>query len=470
MSVERGIFEELKRSCPEMIPMHMPGHKRRTDLAPYLAALGAGLDITEINGFDNLHDPHGLLQSAMERACALWGSRRAFFLVNGSTCGILAAVKTCCAFGGKILLGRNAHRSVYNAVDLFHLDPVYLAPETSVTGIPGRISPESVARALEREPEIQTVVITSPTYEGVFSDIASIARIVHGHGKTLIVDEAHGAHFGFGHGFPDSAVNQGADVVIHSLHKTLPSLTQTGIVHICTERVSPDALADALAVFETSSPSYLLMTSIDGCVSLLRQQGEKLFSAWENALDGFYHRCRTLEKLRILQGTDRDRSKILILTDRADQSGPELGERLRREHRIEPEMCLPDGVLAMTGMGDSEQTLTALSDALQQIDSSLPWQMGMIGPLAFHTAETLCPVAKRTDRRRIRAPCRERRKDMPGICLGVSAGDPLDRSGRADHVGTLRGHRCIFCGRNLPEKHKGRLAGENICSKIAEFS
>ena len=371
MSVERGIFEELKRSCPEMIPMHMPGHKRRTDLAPYLAALGAGLDITEINGFDNLHDPHGLLQSAMERACALWGSRRAFFLVNGSTCGILAAVKTCCAFGGKILLGRNAHRSVYNAVDLFHLDPVYLAPEPSVTGIPGRISPENVARALEREPEIQTVVITSPTYEGVVSDIASIARIVHGHGKTLIVDEAHGAHFGFGHGFPDSAVNLGADVVIHSLHKTLPSLTQTGIVHICTERVSPAALADALAVFETSSPSYLLMTSIDGCVSRLRQQGEKLFSAWENALDGFYHRCRTLEKLRILQGTDRDRSKILILTDRADLSGPELGERLRREHRIEPEMCLPDGVLAMTGMGDSEQTLTALSDALQQIDSSL---------------------------------------------------------------------------------------------------
>ncbi|MBQ8024874.1 MAG: hypothetical protein IJ259_00405, partial [Oscillospiraceae bacterium] len=321
--------------------------------------------------FDNLHDPHGLLQSAMERACALWGSRRAFFLVNGSTCGILAAVKTCCAFGGKILLGRNAHRSVYNAVDLFHLDPVYLAPEPSVTGIPGGISPENVARALEREPEIQTVVITSPTYEGVVSDIASIARIVHGYGKTLIVDEAHGAHFGFGHGFPDSAVNQGADVVIHSLHKTLPSLTQTGIVHICSERVSPAALADALAVFETSSPSYLLMTSIDGCVSLLRQQGEKLFSAWENALDGFYHRCRTLEKLRILQGKDRDRSKILILTDRADLSGPELGERLRREHRIEPEMCLPDGVLAMTGMGDSEQTLTALSDALQQIDSSL---------------------------------------------------------------------------------------------------
>ncbi|MBQ8930472.1 MAG: aminotransferase class I/II-fold pyridoxal phosphate-dependent enzyme, partial [Oscillospiraceae bacterium] len=352
MSVERGIFEELKQSCPEMIPMHMPGHKRRTDLAPYLAALGAGLDITEINGFDNLHDPHGLLQSAMERACALWGSRRAFFLVNGSTCGILAAVKTCCAFGGKILLGRNAHRSVYNAVELFHLDPVYLAPEPSVTGIPGRISPENVARALEREPEIQTVVITSPTYEGVISDIASIARIVHGHGKTLIVDEAHGAHFGFGHGFPDSAVNLGADVVIHSLHKTLPSLTQTGIVHICSERVSPAALADALAVFETSSPSYLLMTSIDGCVSLLRQRGEELFSAWENALDGFFDRCRVLEKLRVPQGTDRDRSKILILTDRADLSGPELGERLRREHRIEPEMCLPDGVLAMTGMGD----------------------------------------------------------------------------------------------------------------------
>lgn len=387
--MDDSLFSRLAAYGGTMLPLHMPGHKRRA-MNPCLQALGAQYDITEVEGMDNLHDASGILQAGMDKAAALWGSRRAFFLVNGSTCGILAAIHSCTRPGEEILVARNCHKSVYNAIALRGLRPVYLLPPQTDCGICGGIAPEAVAAALEAHPALRAVILTSPNYEGVVSDIAAISQLCHAHGAVLLVDEAHGAHFGFGHGFPESAVRQGADVVVQSLHKTLPSLTQTALLHLCSERVSAEKLAQALAIYESSSPSYLLMASIDACVRQLEQEGEGLFARWEEALAAFYAGAARLEKLRLFSCPGRDKSKLVVCTDAAGISGSQLADRLR-EKGIEVEMASLLYLVAMTGLGDSRETLARFLAALLEIDRSLRPCPQRATPPVFCPPEVLLP-------------------------------------------------------------------------------
>ena len=203
------LLEALRRNRDAGIcPMHMPGHKRNTALFqmenPY------GLDITEVEGFDNLHDAHGILRRAMDRAAALYGSAHTWFLVNGSSCGVLAAVAACTCWGDTILTARNCHKSLYNALYVNNLRAQYLTPPV-LPGFEaaGGVTPQSVEEGLRAHPEAKLVVVTSPTYEGVISDISGIARAAHAHGVPLLVDEAHGAHLGLAEGFPQNAVQMG---------------------------------------------------------------------------------------------------------------------------------------------------------------------------------------------------------------------------------------------------------------------
>lgn len=365
------IYDRLKGR--KRLAMHMPGHKRNTAIAPYLSGLGADMDITEIDGFDDLHAPGGMIARCMERAAHLWGSRRAHLLINGSTCGILAAIRTMTHRGDKIILTRGAHKSVFHAIELCSLEPVFIMPPVlEDSGIFGSIEPQSVELLLEEHPDARLVIITSPTYEGVISDIAGICRAAHNRGVPVMVDEAHGAHLGFG-GFPDGAVRGGADIVIQSLHKTLPSLTQTAMLHVGSDRVDLQRLAHQLSVFETSSPSYLLMASIDGCVDILERKPE-LLGQWRKRLDAFGEAVQPLEKLRIcgynqpLPVFAHDPSKLLISTGSADLDGYRLADILRDEYDIEPEYALPESVLCMTGPGDNDESLERLAQALLDID------------------------------------------------------------------------------------------------------
>ena len=223
-----NLINKLKEN--KALPMHMPGHKRNTEYFPQIGKV-LGLDITEIEGYDNLHSPCGILKDSMEDASRLFGAEKSIYLVNGSTCGILAGITALAGEGDKILIDRASHKSVYNALELCGAEPVYILPEFHPEyGINAGISAASVEKALKDSPDITLVVITSPTYEGVVSDIEQIAKICHIYGAVLMVDSAHGAHFGFAD-FPKSAVSCGADIVISSLHKTLCGLTQTAICH-----------------------------------------------------------------------------------------------------------------------------------------------------------------------------------------------------------------------------------------------
>ncbi|HWP79797.1 MAG TPA: hypothetical protein VN446_04065 [Candidatus Acidoferrum sp.] len=351
-------------------PMHMPGHKRNGALAPYLARLAADLDMTEVEGLDNLHGAEGILREGMARTAALWGGKRAFWLVGGSTCGVLAGVYAAVPAGGKVLCARNCHKAVYNGLLLRGADPVFFMPENErETGIYGLVSPAAIASLLNEHPDTKLIILTSPTYEGIVSDVGEICRVAHGRGIPVLVDEAHGAHLGFGHGFPDGAVHAGADIVVQSLHKTLPSLTQTAVLHVNGDLVDERLVADALAIFETSSPSYLLMSSVSGCTELLYERGEELFAAWQRRLTAFYEKTAGLKRLSVMRPKcAHDPSKLVILTGRAGMTGARLAAILREDYRIETEMAAGNYLIAMTGMGDTGEMMDAFACALQGID------------------------------------------------------------------------------------------------------
>lgn len=311
-------------------PFHMPGHKRREELGITSFPNPFSVDITEIDGFDNLHHAEGMLKDSMERAAAVYGADRTYYMVNGSTGGILSAVCGLTRPGGKIIMARNSHKAAYHAVLLNQLDPVYIYPDyVSDFGFQGGISPEEIEAAFAaaggpdcNRKDIQAVFVTSPTYEGMVSDIGAIAQIAHRHGVPLIVDEAHGAHFSFGKDFPRSALDCGADVVIQSLHKTLPSLTQTALLHIKSKIIEPSEIEGYLPVFQTSSPSYVFLASIENCIRYMEQEGRERMHRFAASLERFMESAGTLKHLRLADDSvcgkfhikDRDASKIVVNT------------------------------------------------------------------------------------------------------------------------------------------------------------
>ena len=352
-------FEEyLKKN---IYPFHMPGNKR---------GLGYDYDFTEVEGLDNLYHPSGIIKESLEKIKSAYGTKDSFILVNGSTVGILSAITSATKKGDHILVARNCHKSVYNAVDLWSLTPHYVMPRL-MCGINGEIKAEDIKRKLDENNDIKACVITSPTYEGVVSDISAIAEVCHSHNVTLIVDEAHGSHLKFSSYFPKSAVECGADLVIHSTHKTLTSLTGTGLLHNCSDRVSTAIIKKRLQTFQTSSPNYIMMASVDRCISDILDSGSELFSRYEERLENFYSRAKTLEKLSLITGHNIDRGKIVISTARANITGVELQNILREKYSIELEMANVSYALAMTSIMDSDDGFSRLINALTEIDSSL---------------------------------------------------------------------------------------------------
>lgn len=369
------IYEKLISN--KKIPMHMPGHKRNTALAPYLKNLGADLDITEIEGFDNLHSPDGIIRDSMEKAAKLRKAKSAFYLVNGTTAGILASISAVVSSGDTVICARNCHKSVYNTLELRDAKTVFVMPKIhEETGISGSIMPEDIENAINEKPTAKLVIITSPTYEGVTSDIKGISRIAHSYGIPVLVDAAHGAHLGFSEEFLPDSISLGADISVESLHKTLPSLTQTAILYVNGDLVSTEKLQDKLSVFQSSSPSYLLMASIDGCINLLAEDGEELFSEWNERLSEFYKKCKDLKNLKLLLDNDEffgfDKTKIVIFT----KSGEWLAEELRKMG-IECEMTSPGYVVCMTGMGDTKEMLSYFAACLLKLDNvAEKWEVG----------------------------------------------------------------------------------------------
>lgn len=372
--------ELILYSKTDVYPFHMPGHKRRGIDFPNPYAI----DITEIEGFDNLHGAEGIIKEAQERAAALYGSDRCYYLVNGSTCGLLAAICAATKKRDKILVARNSHKAVYHAMSLNELDAVYLYPRITANDLQGQITVGQVEKSFCEYPDIAAVMITSPTYEGIISDVAGIAKVCHAHGVTLIVDEAHGAHLGFGGGFAENAVRLGADAVIMSLHKTLPSFTQTALLHINGSRIAPEQVQRYLGIFETSSPSYLFMAGMDACVRMLKEQGTELFDNYRRRLDDFYEKTADLKNLHVMCREDMnmqeaygwDDSKLVIFAEGQNNNsskgmtGEKLYQILLKQYHLQMEMVSGNYVLGMTSIMDTKEGLDRLAAALREIDAA----------------------------------------------------------------------------------------------------
>lgn len=409
------LYESLRAyGESDYYPFHMPGHKRNPGGGPMSGVYR--LDITEIDGFDNLHQPRGMLKTAMERAAALYGSEETYFLINGSTAGILSAVSAIAGRGKKLLIARNCHKAVYHAAFLNRLEIEYIYPPLLEDfGISGGISArqveESIRMAAAKEGIslaeishlIAGVVITSPTYDGVLSESAEIVKTVHNYGIPVILDQAHGAHFGFHPEFPENGVKEGADLVIHSLHKTLPAPTQTALLHRRGTLINSELLRKYLRIYQSSSPSYLLMAGIDSCLDLVREEGRerlgKLLSLrrelWQQAAHWKYIRIypsmtedadlRPEEKVR-REGCDSswhmgdaEPGRLVISVRGSDITGKELYDELREHYHLQMEMYGFDYVTAICSMMDEKEGFLRLGSALEEIDAKL--SKGVAGDL-----------------------------------------------------------------------------------------
>lgn len=365
---------------------HMPGHKRQhqnefaSDFPnPF------SIDITEIHGFDNLHHPEGILKKSMEWAAGIYGSEKTYYLINGSSCGILSAISGTVSHGGTILMSRNCHKSAYHGVFLNCLKARYVYPQIFPDfGFSGGLLPEDVEIMLKKHPEIEAVFVVSPTYEGVVSDIGEIARIVHRFHLPLIVDEAHGAHFSFGKEgeFPVSALELGADVVVQSVHKTLPSFTQTALLHVKKGYVDTGRLERYLQIYQSSSPSYVMMAGIENCIRYMSEKGRKEMEAFHWRLEALWKHLSDMKRLRLLIKPMEsgygvyalDPSKVVISTRGTSLSGAQFGKRLREEFHLEMELCGPDYIVAIITLADTTEGLDRFCSALLKIDSDLQKQ------------------------------------------------------------------------------------------------
>jgi len=359
----------------DFYPFHMPGHKRQLEftLNPY------AYDITEIGGFDNLHHATGVLRDIEKRYAKLYNAKDAFMLVNGSSGGILSAISAVTKAGDEILIARNSHKSVYHAALLNRLQVHYAYPTVLNFGINGSISSEEIANQFEKHPKIRAVIITSPTYDGITSNIKEIRKIVKEHNAMLIVDAAHGAHLGLDEAFlPNDAVKY-SDLCILSLHKTLPSPTQSAILIDNSDQNLREKVSFYLNIYETSSPSYLMMAGMEYALSFCEPTREnhsrmQTYAGW---LSDFYKKMEKLQVLQVFQEDaksfyEKDKTKILISTAQASQfHGENLMERLREDFHLECEMAAAQYVIALSTFMDTQEGLRRLAEALIEIDKGL---------------------------------------------------------------------------------------------------
>ncbi len=379
---EQGLYEQLMEySNSDYYPFHMPGHKRNLDVVGKKNFYE--LDITEIENFDNLHSPEGILKRTQTEAASLYHSDYAYFLVNGSTCGILSAISAVTEIGDTIAVARNSHKAVYHGIEMRNLQAVYLHPTLiEEFDLNGGIEPEQVEEVLNQNPRVKAVMITSPTMQGVVSDVRSIAKICHEHNVPLIVDEAHGAHFGFSKEFPENSNQCGADLVIQSLHKTLPSLTQTAMLHLNGELVNRKLVEHFLQIYQTSSPSYLLMASMIRCNEIMRDQAtermSRLHEYWKQLVEG----AKNLKNIRIAQLDSEkcykyfrfDLGKVIISVKNTACTGQQLYDILIDDYHLQMEMVAETYVMAIVTGDDTKEGIVRLIQALRSIDMQIEKQ------------------------------------------------------------------------------------------------
>ena len=365
------IVDKLEQLRDEdIISFHVPGHKmgKIFDKLGYNNILEKiyTLDTTEIEGTDNLHNAKEVIKQSQERASRVFNSDKTIYLVNGSTCGIQAAIMSTCPPKSKIIVNRDCHQSVINSCILGDITPVYIDSEICrETNILKGINYSKAKEIIDNNLDAKAIILTYPTYYGETYNLRDICNYAHDKDMIVIVDEAHGAHLELSDRLPKSAINLGADIVIQSTHKTLPSFTQSSMVHIKGNRVDYNKLLSILRIIESSSPSYLFMSSLELAVDIYEKHGKELMESLLNNIDKFKDKFKSNHEVYIYN--EMDKTKIFISLKNIGMTGYELDEILRSEYKMQCELSNYYGVLLICTIGNEEEDFICLETALKDI-------------------------------------------------------------------------------------------------------
>lgn len=367
----------MRHADLQPVSFHMPGHKgsriyRKYGYDEFIKNM-VDCDITEIPGADNLFQAEGIIADVSEKYRKLYDVRKSYLLINGTSGGLIAAILASVPQGKKLIMARNCHKSVFNALTLGGIEPVYAYPSVlDGYGISGVVEADEIGRLLAENPDAEAVILPSPNYYGICSDIKSISKVVHDAGKILIVDQAHGAHLKFfgryrGEDMPEAAEDCGADIIVNSTHKTLLSFTQSAVLNVNSDRVDLYRLEDKLQAVESTSPSYLLMASLDINADVMTDHGSEIIDEWTTALDYFYENAPGIKGLKLMNVPGyMDRTKLNIDMSGAGIDGASL-EKLLMKENIFSELTTGNILMCMTGAGNTYEDISRLLNALEKI-------------------------------------------------------------------------------------------------------
>lgn len=375
-----SIIKALRKIENEKLTsFHVPGHKngRLLKALPFASNIGC-FDTTEIPGTDNLHAPEAAIQKLEEAISRYYQTQESHLLVNGTTSGIISMIYAVFKPGDKVIISRDAHKSVFTAMILARLRPIYIMPEVDEDlGLSLGLTEEAVKQVFEAHDDVAGLIVTYPNYHGICTDLKAIAEIVHSQEAVLLVDGAHGAHLNLSSDLPSTAIASGADVVVHSTHKSLPAFTQSSLLHIISNRISVARVRMALSMFQSSSPSYLLMASLENAIDVARDDGIALMKVLLAQVEDFKDRLSSNTCFELLTSEmlpkkmTLDMTKLTLLLKGSAISGGVLERRLREEYGIQCEYGTDSMVLFITSIATLEHDFESLYGALYEISQEI---------------------------------------------------------------------------------------------------
>ena len=377
--VDAPIYEALRKfRRMRVVPFDVPGHKRgrgNMELTEFLGEDCMNVDVNSMKPLDNLCHPVSVIRDAEDLAAQAFGAANAFFMVGGTTSAVQSMIMYACKEGDKIIMPRNVHRSAINAMILTGAVPVYVDPDVNhQLGIALGMSVAQVEKAIEENPDAKAVLVNNPTYYGVCSDLRRITELAHSHGMLVLADEAHGTHFYFGDGFPVPAMAAGADISSASMHKSGGSLTQSSFL-LMGKDINADYMRQIVNLTQTTSASYLLLSSLDISRKRLALSGREIFAktvemaqyAREeiNSIGGYY--AFSSELINGDSIYDFDVSKLSVHTLPIGLAGIEVYDLLRDEYDIQIEFGDIGNILAYVSVGDRTRDIERLISAMSEI-------------------------------------------------------------------------------------------------------
>lgn len=385
---------------------YTPGHKRgrcvNDNLQNLLGKLVFKADLPELPELDNLFAPNGVIAEAQQLAALAFGATQTWFLVNGSTCGIMASIMATCGMGEKIILPRNIHTSAIAGLVISGAIPIFIHPEyNSVQDITYSITPTALEKTLKHHPDAKAVMILYPTYQGICGDISKIAEITHKYNLPLLVDEAHGGHFAFHPHLPPSALSMGADLSVQSTHKVLGAMTQAAMLHLKGKRIEPFRISKALQLLQSTSPSYILLASLDAARAQMALLGKDLMTKTLQLAEKANHKLKKIKDISVLEFepqpgfTYLDRTRLTVDVSQLGLTGFEADEILHQQLGVTCELPLPKHLTFIITFGNNIEDIDKLIKAFITLsDFRLPTPNSPSGKKLF--AQTLqSPISPR---------------------------------------------------------------------------